>query len=87
MCVCIYIHTYIYIYELLSFIHYIVSDSFVSLWTEASKAPLSIRFHRQDWSELPFPSPGDLLDPGIKTVSPALAGEFFTTEPPEKHYI
>ena len=42
-------------------------------------------FSRQeDWSELPFPSPGDLPDPGIKTVSPVLAGEFFTTEPPER---
>ena len=33
------------------------------------------------WSGLPFPSPGDLLDPGIKPVSPALAGGFFSTEP------
>ena len=81
------VHVYKYIYELLSLSHYIVSDSFVSLWTVASKAPLSIGFHRQDWSGLPFPSPGDLLDPGIKPVSPALAGEFLTTEPPEKHYI
>ena len=39
------------------------------------------------WSELPFPSPGDLPDPGTKPrspVSPALAGRFFTTEPPGK---
>ena len=37
---------------------------------------------RQDyWSGLPFPSPGDLPDPGIEPVSPALAGRFFTTEP------
>jgi len=34
------------------------------------------------WSELPFPSPGDLSDPGVETASPALAGRFFTTEPP-----
>ena len=34
------------------------------------------------WSGLPFPSPGDLPDPGIETVSAALAGGFFTTEPP-----
>jgi len=34
------------------------------------------------WSGLPFPSPGDLLHPGIKLVSPALAGTFFTIEPP-----
>ena len=33
---------------------------------------------------LPFPSPGDLPDPGIKSMSPALVGEFFTTEPPGK---
>ena len=36
------------------------------------------------WSGLPFPSPGDLPDPGIESVSPALAAEFFTTEPPGK---
>jgi len=45
-------------------------------------------FARQEyWSGLPFPSPGDLLDPGIKSaspVSPALAGRHFTTEPPGK---
>ena len=35
------------------------------------------------WSELPFPSPGNLPDPGIKPAFPALAGEFLTTEPPE----
>ena len=36
------------------------------------------------WSGLPFPSPGDLPDPGIKPMSPALADRFFTTEPPGK---
>ena len=42
-------------------------------------------FPRQEhWSELPFPSPGDLPNPGINPAFPALAGEFFTTEPPEK---
>ena len=35
-------------------------------------------------SGLPFPSPGDLPNPGIKPTSPALAGEFFTTESPGK---
>ena len=45
-------------------------------------ALLSTGFSRQeDWSGLPFPSPGDLTDPGIKPKSPALAGGFFTTEP------
>ena len=42
-------------------------------------------FSRQEyWSGLPFPPPGDLPNPGIKPVSPALAGRFFTTEPPGK---
>ncbi|ELR49492.1 hypothetical protein M91_06984, partial [Bos mutus] len=49
----------------------------------AHQAPLSMRFSRQEyWSGLPFLSPGDLSNPGIKPVSlmsPALAGRFFTT--------
>ena len=55
----------------------------------AHQATQSVRFLRQEfWSELPFPPPGDLPDSGIKPVTPALAGEFFTTEPPEKpNYI
>ena len=44
---------------------------------------LSMGFSRQEyWSGLPFPSPGDLPNPGIKPASPALAGGFLTTEPP-----
>ena len=44
-----------------------------------SQAPLSLEFSRQEyWSGLPFPSPGDLPDPGIEPTSPALAGGFFT---------
>jgi len=44
-----------------------------------------MRFPRQEyWSGLPFPSPQDLPNPGIEPMSPALAGEFFTTEPPGK---
>ena len=49
---------------------------------------LSIEFPRQEyWSRLPFPTPGDLPHAGIKLaslVSPALAGRFFTAEPPGK---
>jgi len=42
-------------------------------------------FSRQEyWSGLPFPSPGDLPDLGVEPESPALAGGFFTTEPPGK---
>ena len=44
-----------------------------------------MEFSRHEyWSGLPFPSPGDLPDPGIEPASPALAGGFFTTEPPGK---
>ena len=49
------------------------------------QAPLSMGFSRQEyWSGLPFPSTGDLPDPGAGPQSPALAGRFFTTEPPGK---
>ena len=55
------------------------------LWTVAHQAPLSMGFPRQEyWNELSFPPPGDLPDPGIELTSPALAGRFFTTEPPGK---
>ena len=58
-----------------------MSNSFVTPWTVACQAPLSMGFPRQEyWSGLSFPSPGDLHDPGIKSTSPALAGRFFTTE-------
>ena len=59
--------------------------TFVTPWTLACQAPLSMGFLRQEYcSGLPFPSPGDLPDPRIEHVSPALAGRFFTTEPPGK---
>ena len=61
---------------------------FVTLWTVACQAPLSMGFSRQEyWSELPCPPPKDLPDPGIETTcltSPALAGRFFITAPPGK---
>ena len=45
-------------------------------------------FPRQEyWNGLPFPSPGDLPNPGIEPSSPALAGGFFTTEPPGKSHL
>ena len=56
-----------------------------TLWTIAHQVPLSMGFPRQEcWSGLPFPSPGDLPNPGIQPVSLALAGGFFTAEPPRK---
>ena len=49
---------------------------FASPWTVAHQAPLSMGFSRQEyWSGLPFPSPGDLLDPGIQPGSPALQAD------------
>ena len=57
----------------------------VTPWTVVHQAPLSMGFPRQEyWSGLPFPSPGDLPDPGIEPASPALAGRFSTAEPPGK---
>ena len=47
-------------------------------WTVALEAPLSMGFSRREYtSELPFPSSGDLPDPGIKPMTPALEGRFF----------
>ena len=63
----------------------VTSNSFETPWTVARQAPLSMEFSRQEyWSELSFPSPGDLPDPGIELaflMSPALAGRFFN------HYL
>ena len=60
----------------------------VTSWTVACQAPLSMGFPRQAyWSGLIFPSPGDLPNPGIEPASPALAGRFFTTEPPGKPFF
>ena len=57
---------------------------FATPWTVAHQAPLSMEFPRQEyWSGLLFPSLGDLPDPGIEPVSPALAGR----EAHNKHYV
>ena len=69
-----------------------MSDSFATPWPIACQAPLSTGFPRQEyWSELPFPSPGGLPDPGIEPASPALAGRFLvfflTTKPPKKPLV
>ena len=68
MCVCVFSHS-------------VMSTYLRPPWNIAHQAPLSMGFSRQEyWSGLPFPPPGDLLDPGIKPtslVSPELAGRFF----------
>ena len=73
--VCVYVCVHAHVHTL--------SHGFVTLWTVAHWAPLSMGFSRQElWDGLPFPPPGDLPNPGIKPVSAALAGRFFPTEPP-----
>ena len=58
---------------------------FATLWTVAFQALPSMGFSRQEhWSGLPFPSPGDLPDPGIEPRSPALEADALTSEPPGK---
>ena len=55
---------------------------FATLWTVAHQAPLSIGFSKQEyWSRLPFPTPGDLPNPGIELVSPALQAYILPSEP------
>ena len=58
---------------------------FETPWTVAYQAPPSMGFSRQEyWSGLPFPSPGDLPDPGIEPGSPAFQVDALTSEPPGK---
>ena len=66
--------------ELLSRVRLLVTP-----WTLAHQAPPSMGFSRQEyWNGLPFPSPGDLCNPGIEPRSPALQAGALTSEPPEK---
>ena len=56
---------------------------FATPWTVAYQAPPSMGSSRQEcWSGLPFPSPGDLPDPGIEPGSPALQADVLLSEPP-----
>ena len=68
----------------LTLCHLVVSDSAIP-WTVAHQTPLSMEFSWQEyWSGLPFPSPGDLPDPGIQLGSPTLQADFLPSEPPGK---
>ena len=59
---------------------------FATPWTVAYQAPPSMGFSRQEyWSGLPFPSPEDLLDPGMEPGSPALYADALPSEPPGKY--
>ena len=62
-----------------------MSDSAIP-WTVTHQAPPSMEFSSQEyWSGLPFPSPGDLPDPGIELGSPVLQADGLPFEPPGKH--
>ena len=64
-----------------------MSDSGRSVVSDSlePQAPLSLRFSRQEyWDGLPFPSPGDLPNPGIEPRSPALKADSLPSEPPGK---
>ena len=69
----------------------LVSSSFATPWTVAYQAPLFMGFPRQEyWCGLPFPSPGDLPNPGTEPaslVAPALTGGFFTAAPAGKPQV
>ena len=66
---------------------YLCLTFFVTSWTIAHQAPLSMGFSRQEyWSGLPFPSPGDLPDPGLQHRSPALQADSLQSEPCELGY-
>ena len=63
----------------------VMSNSFVTPWTVARQARLSMGFPRQEyWSGLPLPLPGDLPYPGIKPRSSALQADPLQSEPPGK---
>jgi len=63
--------------------HSVVSNTFVTPWMIARQFPLSMGFPRQKyWSGLPFPTPGDRPNPGIKPTSPVWQADSITTEPP-----
>ena len=61
---------------------------FGTSWTVARQAPLSMEFSRKEyWNGKPFPSPGDLPNPGIEPQSPALQADSLPSEPPGKPTI
>ena len=60
----------------------------LTTWTIAHQSPLFMGIFSQEyWHELPIPLPGDLSNPGIECIPPALAARFFTTELPGKPHM
>ena len=67
--------------------HFSRIQLFVTLWTVACQVSLSMGFSREYWNGLLYPPPGELLDPGIESVSvesPALQADSLPTGPPRK---
>ena len=81
-----YIHTCVYVLRCFS-----CDQLLVTPWTVACQAPLSMGFFRQKyWTRLPFPSPGNLSNPGIKPMSlasPAPLADSLPSEPPGEPHI
>ena len=76
---CVYLHVLCYVH-LLSRVQLCAT-----LWTIACQAPLSMGFPRKEyWSGLPFPPPGDLPNPRLESVSPALQADSLPIEPKGK---
>ena len=72
---------------LLLFSHSVMPNSAIP-WAIARQTPLSVGFPRQEyWNGLPFPSPEDLPDPGIKHATPALQVDSLPSEPPGKPFL
>ena len=79
VCVCIYICVCVCVCV------YYTHVFFVYVWTVAHQAPMSMEFSRQEyWSGKPFPSPGDLPNPGTEPGSPTLQADSLPSEPPGK---
>ena len=69
VCMCVSMKVCVHVNCVLS--RSVVSNSFMTPWTVARQAPLSMGFSRQEyWSGLPFPTTGDFPDPGIELLSP-----------------
>ena len=82
----IYLFFFTYIYKQSKQSRSVMSDSLRPPRAVAYQSPLSMGFSRQEyWSGLPFPSPGDLPDPGIEPRSPTLQADTLPSEPPMVH--
>ena len=80
MCVCAHVHMCVCAHVCVRALT--CGGLFATQRTVAHEVSVSMEFSRQEnWSGLPFPPPGDLPNPGVERMSPALAGGFFITEP------